>query len=109
MIFVTHDLELVAIVHALKMWENYLMLKIFELRTNHSGLKYLFEQPTLNAKNIRWLEFLREYEFDIRHIKGKENKVVDAVSRGVHDMHDTTITMHMSYLKYRILGVANLD
>jgi hypothetical protein len=69
--YATHDLELVAIVHALNMWRHYLMGKRFELRTNHSGLKYIFEQPTLDAKKTRWLEFLSEYDFDIKHIKGK--------------------------------------
>jgi hypothetical protein len=68
--YATHDLELVAIVHALKMWKNYIMGKIFELRIDHNDLKYLFEQPTLNARKIRWLEFLSEYDFDINHIKG---------------------------------------
>jgi hypothetical protein len=46
----THDLELVVIVHALNMWRHYLMGKRFELRTDHNGMKYLFEQPTLNAE-----------------------------------------------------------
>jgi hypothetical protein len=46
----------------------------FELRTDHNGLKYLFDQPTLNARQSRWLEFLCECDFDIKHIKGKENK-----------------------------------
>ena len=45
----THELELSSIVHALKM-RHYLMGKRFELRTNHSGLKYLFEQPNMNAR-----------------------------------------------------------
>jgi hypothetical protein len=45
--YATHDLELAVIVHALKMWRHYLMGKIFELRTNHIGLKYLFGQPSL--------------------------------------------------------------
>jgi hypothetical protein len=48
--YATHDLELVSIVHALNMWRHYLMGNIFELRTDHSGLKYLFEQPNLNAR-----------------------------------------------------------
>ena len=43
--YATHDLELAAIIHALKMWRNYLMGRIFELRTDHYGLKYLFDQP----------------------------------------------------------------
>ena len=51
----THDLELAAIVHALKMWRNYLMGRKCELRKNHFGLKYLFNKPTLNArKAICW-------------------------------------------------------
>ena len=55
--YATHDLELVAIVHVLKMWRNYLMGRRFELRTNHCGLKYLFDQPTLNARQARLAGF----------------------------------------------------
>ena len=51
----THDLELVAIVHALNMWRHYLMGRKFELRTDHCGLKYWIDQPTLNARKVRWL------------------------------------------------------
>ena len=50
--YATHDLELAAI-----MWRHYLMGRIFELRTDHYGLKYLFDQPTLNARQAIWLEF----------------------------------------------------
>jgi hypothetical protein len=89
-----HNLEFVAIVHTLKMWMNYRMGKIFELRTYHSSLKYIFEQPTLNVRQTRWMEFLSEYDFDIKHIKGKENKVVDALNKRVHFMHSISITMH---------------
>jgi hypothetical protein len=46
----THDLELEAIVHALKKWRHYLMGRRFDVRTNHNGLKYLFDQPTLNVR-----------------------------------------------------------
>ena len=46
---------------------------IFELRTDHCGLKYLFDHPTLNARQARWLEFLCEFDFKIKHIKGKKN------------------------------------
>jgi hypothetical protein len=103
--YATHDLELAAIVHTLKMWRDYLMGKRFELRTDHSGLKYLSEQPTLNARQMRRMEFLSEYDFDIKHIKGKENKVVDALSRRVHLMHATTVSTHQSDLKSKILDV----
>jgi hypothetical protein len=49
-LYATHDLELASIVHALKKWRHYLMGKRFELRIDHNGLKYLFDQPTLNDR-----------------------------------------------------------
>jgi hypothetical protein len=101
--YATHDLELTTIVHTLKMWRYYLMGKIFELRTYHNGLKYLFENPTLNVKQAIRLEFLSEYDLDIKHIKGKENKFVDALSRRVHLMHVIFVNMHQSNLKSIIL------
>jgi hypothetical protein len=107
--YATHDLELAAIVHALKKWRHYLMGRRFELRTDHNGLKYLFDQPTLNARQSRWLEFLCEYDFDIKHIKGKENKVVDALSRRVHELHSRAISMYRTSIKGRILKAANED
>jgi hypothetical protein len=107
--YATHDLELVAIVHTLRMWRHYLMGKKFELRTDHIGLNYLFEHPTLNARQTRWLEFLSEYDFDIKHIQRKENKVVDALSRRVHLMHVTVVNMHQSDLKKRILDGLVID
>ena len=66
--YAIHDLELAAIVHALKTWIHYLMGRKFELRTDHCGLKYLFDQPTLNASQARWLEFLYQFDFEIKHI-----------------------------------------
>jgi hypothetical protein len=53
--YVTHDLELAVIMHALKMWRHYLMGKMSKLRKDHNGLKYSFGQPTLNAKQSKWL------------------------------------------------------
>jgi hypothetical protein len=69
--YASHDLELATIVHVIKLWKHYLMDKTFEKMTNHCGLKHLFGQPTLNTRQTRWLEFLSEYDFEIKHIKGK--------------------------------------
>ena len=62
----------------------------------------------MNARQIRWLEFLSEYEFNSKHINGKENKVVDALNIRVHEMHATTISMYNSSLKRRILEAPTL-
>jgi hypothetical protein len=54
-LYAMHELELAAIVHALKMWRHYLMGKIFELIIDHCVLKYFFGQPSLNVRQSRWL------------------------------------------------------
>ena len=83
----THDLELVAIIHALKMWRHYLLGMRFTLIRDHSGLRYLFDHPNLKAMKARWLDTLSEFDFEIRYIKGKENWVVDALSKKIHVNH----------------------
>jgi hypothetical protein len=108
-IYATHDLELAAILHALKKWRNDLMGNIFEPSIYHNGMKYLFDQPTLNSRQSKWLEFLCEYDFDIKHNKGKENKVADTLNRRVHELHATTIIMYQNDLKGRIFEVATVD
>ena len=74
----------------------------FELRTDHYGLKYFFDQPILNDRKARWLEFLCEVDFEIKHIKGKENKVVDALSRKVHEMHVASLSICQPDLRQQI-------
>ena len=53
----------------------------FLLKIDNMSMKYLFEQPDLNARQAIWFSFLSEYHFELKHIKGKENKVVDALIR----------------------------
>ena len=95
--YATHDLELASMVHALKLWRHYLMGRRFELRTYHCGLKYLFDQLMLNARQARSLDFLCEFDFEIKHINGKENKVYDVLSRKVWEMHVESLTICQSY------------
>jgi hypothetical protein len=104
---ITHDLDLATIVHALKMWRHYLMRNKFKLRTNHCILKHLFEQPTLNARQTRWLEFLNENDFEMKHIKSKENQVVDALSTKAHEVHIVAINMYNNDLIDKIIATTN--
>ena len=79
-----HDLELATIIHVLKMWRHYLMGRKFLLKTNNMSLKYLFNQPDISVRQAKWLDFLSEYHFELKHIKGKENKFADALSQQTH-------------------------
>ena len=81
----------------------------FELRTDHCGLKYLFDQPTLNSRHVRWMEFLCEFDFEIKHIKGKENKVDDALSRKVQEMHVASLSICQSDLRQKFVSHAAGD
>ncbi|CAN6465712.1 unnamed protein product [Victoria cruziana] len=79
--YATHDLELGAIVHALKVWRHYLYDTRFEVFTDHKSLTYLFSQKELNLRQRRWVEFLTDYDFQMRYHPGKANVVADALSR----------------------------
>jgi hypothetical protein len=77
----THDLELAAVVHALKTWRHYLYGQKCDIYTDHKSLKYIFTQSELNMRQRRWLEFIKYYELEIHYHPGKANGVADALSR----------------------------
>jgi hypothetical protein len=70
--------------------------------TDHYGLTYLFDQPKLNSRQARWLALLSEFDFEIKHIKGKENKVVDALSISMKVIHLVATNTYESYIKERV-------
>jgi len=77
----THDLELGAVVFALKIWRHYLYGVKFLVYTDHKSLKYLMEQQNLNMRQRRWLDVLKDYDCEILYHEGKANVVADALSR----------------------------
>jgi hypothetical protein len=83
----THDLELLAVVHALKVWRHYLLGNLIHIYTDHKSLKYLFTQPDLNMRQRRWLELIKDYELEIHYHLGKANVVADTLSRKHHCNH----------------------
>jgi hypothetical protein len=80
----THDLELAAVVHALKIWRHYLIGKRCELYIDHKSLKYIFTQSDLNLKQRRCLDLIKNYDPRINYHPGKANVVADALSRRSH-------------------------
>jgi len=90
----THDLELAEVVPVLKIWRHYLYGSKFEVFSDHKSLKYLFDQTELNMRQRQWLEFLKDYDFQLSYHPGKANVVVDALSRK---------SLHMSALMVKEL------
>jgi hypothetical protein len=80
----THDLELAAMVHALKIWRHYIIGKRCEVYSDHKSLKYIFTQPDLNLRQRKWLQLIKDYDLGINYHPGKANVVVDALSRRSH-------------------------
>ena len=77
----THDLELAAVIFALKLWRHYLYGVHCKVYTDHKSLKYIFTQKKINMRQRRWLELLVDYDLDILYHPGKANQVADALSR----------------------------
>ncbi|KAK1692193.1 hypothetical protein QYE76_008890 [Lolium multiflorum] len=77
----THDLELAAVVLALKVWRHYLMGNRCEIYSDHKSLKYIFTQKELNMRQRRWIELIKDYDMEIHYHPGKANVVADALSR----------------------------
>ncbi|GJY33718.1 reverse transcriptase domain-containing protein [Tanacetum coccineum] len=79
--YTTHDLELGAVVFALKIWRHYLYGTKCTVFTNHKSLQHILDQKELNMRQRRWLELLSDYDCKIRYHPGKANVVADALSR----------------------------
>ncbi|GKE89043.1 putative reverse transcriptase domain-containing protein [Tanacetum coccineum] len=79
--YTTHDLELGAVVFALKTWRHYLYETKSVIFTYHKSLQHIFDQKELNMRQTRWIELFTDYECEIRYHPGKANVVVDALSR----------------------------
>jgi hypothetical protein len=80
----THDLVLVAVVHALKIWRHYIMGTKCQVYMDHKSLKYIFTQKDLNHRQRRWLELIKDYDLEIHYHPGKTNLVADALSQKEH-------------------------
>ncbi|GJZ93290.1 putative reverse transcriptase domain-containing protein [Tanacetum coccineum] len=79
--YTTHDLELGAVVFALKIWRHYLYGTKCNVFTDHKSIQHILDQKELNMRQRRWLELLADYDFVIRYHPGKANVIADALSR----------------------------
>lgn len=95
----THDLELAAVIFALKIWRHYFYEATCKFYTDDKSLKYLFTQKELNIRQWWWLEFMKDYDVEIHHHPGKANVVIDAASR------NTTRNLACTLVSHKISGL----
>jgi hypothetical protein len=110
----THDLELAAVVHALKIWRHYLMGNHCNIFTDHKSIKYIFTHSDLNMRQRRWLELIKDYDLEVHYHPGKENVVADALRRKVHcnqlgvEPISDSLCEDMRKLNLEVVGQGNL-
>jgi hypothetical protein len=78
--YLTYGKELYALVRVLETWQHYLWPKEFVIHFDHESLKHIRGQAKLNKRHAKWVEFIETFPYIIKHKKGKENIIVDALS-----------------------------
>nr|GEZ03589.1 retrotransposon protein, putative, Ty3-gypsy subclass [Tanacetum cinerariifolium]GEZ03600.1 retrotransposon protein, putative, Ty3-gypsy subclass [Tanacetum cinerariifolium] len=79
--YTTHDLELGAVVFALRLWRHYLYGTKCVFFTDHKSLQYVLNKKELNMRQRRWIELLSDYDCEIRYYPGKANVVANTLSQ----------------------------
>jgi hypothetical protein len=95
----TYDKELYALVRTLETWQHYLWPKEFVIHSDHESLKHIRSQTNLNRRHAKWVEFIESFPYVIKHKKGKDNVIADALSR--------RYTM-LSQLDFKIFGLETI-
>jgi hypothetical protein len=99
--YLTHDLELAAIIHALKIWRYHLMGAKCNIYTDHKSLKYIFTQADLNMRQRCWLELIKDYDLEVHYHPSKANVVADALSRKAY-CHCLSVKIFSETLCYQM-------
>jgi hypothetical protein len=111
----THDLELVAVIHTLKIWRHHLMGAKSNIYTDHKSLKYIVMQADLNMRQRRWLELIKDYDLEVHYHPGNANVVADALSRKAHchclsiETFNDTLCNQMRKLNLEIIPQGSLN
>jgi len=95
----TYDKELYALVRSLETWQHYLWPKEFVIHSDHEALKHIRSQSKLNRRHAKWVEFIESFPYIVKHKKGKDNVIADALSRRY---------AMMSQLDCRIFGLETI-
>ncbi|GJY89699.1 putative reverse transcriptase domain-containing protein [Tanacetum coccineum] len=100
--YTTHDLELDAVMFALKIWRHYFYGTNSVIYMDHKSLQHIFSQKELNMRQRRWIELFSDYDCEIRYHPGKANVVADALSREERGEVKTLIIDEAHKSKYSV-------
>jgi hypothetical protein len=84
---------MLAIMHALTKWHQYLLGSKFLIRIDHNSLQYFLQQKTLSTEQQKWIEKIATFDMEILHKRGKDNVAVDALSRKYEETHVFAISI----------------
>ncbi|KAH9313586.1 hypothetical protein KI387_022213 [Taxus chinensis] len=107
MLKLVYEKEMMAILHAVNQWRPYLMSRHFKVKIDHDSLKYFLEQRLSSEEQQKWVTKKLGYDFEIIYKKGKENVVVDALSR--RDTSTDALVCGMSMLTADWVDEARLE
>ena len=93
-----HEQELLALVETLKRFRGILHGTSFTVRTDHKGLTFLKTQRDLSHRQLRWLDVLNEFDYDVEYIPGETNEFADALSRIYSDEKEGVIRAESEYV-----------
>lgn len=86
-----YEKEMLAIIHAIRIWQPYLMGKKFYIQTDQRSLKYLLEQRIGTPEQQKWVSKLLGYHYEIKYKPGRENNVADSSQRLIPVIHIISI------------------
>ncbi|KAK8947266.1 hypothetical protein KSP39_PZI006860 [Platanthera zijinensis] len=90
-----YDREFYAVIRCLQHWRHYLLPTEFVLLSDHEALRFINSQSKVSPRHAKWVSYLQEYTFIIKHLKGTLNRVADALSR---------VTLLLSTLEVKVVG-----
>jgi len=92
----------------LQNWQHYLFPKEFVIHSDHESLKYLKSQSKLNNRHAKWVEFIEQFSYVIKHKQGKINVVVDALSRR-YTLLNVLVVQYLGFDHIKVLYHDDLD
>ncbi|GJR31153.1 putative reverse transcriptase domain-containing protein [Tanacetum coccineum] len=101
--YTTHDLELDAVMFALKIWRHYLYGTKSVIYTDHKSLQHIFSQKELNMRQRHWIELFSDYDCEIRYHPSMASSIKDKIQATQKEVVDEFAELQKNYLKEQTL------